>query len=524
MVTLITQPQLFTPSENPVLFQFTTSESNTLYFNIQMVQASSGALIVNDKAYVTPINTSGSEYDISDVMRSLVKWDINTGTSSLWGSLTRPVNNFKLNISEYGLTGSRIEQIGATLSTDAYYTWDARLRRNDFSIYNYLDYVATEGNTSSNITFLTDKPNWTKVNGKSFEQLYFLKSPTYSVKYDFRFYKQNAQVGNESGTISSTYSMVNLSVAPRDLKLHYNYDYDSYSVKLITTDGLKTKSNTRFYKCVPLPPICNVETFNVIWVNKFGGIDSYQFVQPVETRKVERVTIQKNIYKYDSNLNYTDRQRNILNNSDEIIYTKPNSEYKVYTQPLNDDEAYWLSGLLESKQVFIEISTDKRTLYPCIVNESTYEIKKRLLTKTGFLQVQFTFKINGDALIDPVAPSSPSTDTFGRLSVMNDSLFAFGNSASITSIKFNGATVSGITFPVLTGTTQETTFNYSGVYTVEVRYDNSTPVTHFMQFTDSYGNLTCTHILGSSSSLTYTNSHIEPNSTVMISLGEGSCF
>ena len=439
MINIIQQPQLFTPSKNPVLFQFGTTYSNTLYFNIQMYQSPSNYLIITDKAYVTPINVTGSEYNISDVMRSLVHWEINTATSSLVKPLTQPLNSFYLNVSEYGVgpTSGLVEQLSSTASTDIKNVWNAKLRRNSFNRFSYHDFVANTGNTTSNISFLTDNPDWTRLNNESFEQLYFLKDSAHSIKYDYTFYNNNVQIGNSSSTITSTYSLNRLLVAPRDLPLFFTYsNYDSYRVRLISSDGTTTVSNPRTYKIDTVP--CFLELKNIIWINQVGGIDSYQFVNPVETRNVERSNIQKNTYNYDSNLNYTDREDGILNPNIVDINLNLNSTYRMYTRPMSNDELYWLGGILESEQIFIEIEEDGKSLYPVSLVESSYEIQSSRYKKDSLIQPQFTFKITGDAveqfffLRNPIEIITPTT--------ISNIFWEFTNTADsgVFNIKKNG--------------------------------------------------------------------------------------
>jgi len=404
-----------------------------------MYQSPSNYLIITDKAYVTPINVTGSEYNISDVMRSLVHWEINTATSSLVKPLTQPLNSFYLNVSEYGVgpTSGLVEQLSSTASTDIKNVWNAKLRRNSFNRFSYHDFVANTGNTTSNISFLTDKPDWTRLNNESFEQLYFLKDSAHSIKYDYTFYNNNVQIGNSSSTITSTYSLNRLLVAPRDLPLFFTYsNYDSYRVRLISSDGTTTVSNPRTYKIDTVP--CFLELKNIIWINQVGGIDSYQFVNPVETRNVERSNIQKNTYNYDSNLNYTDREDGILNPNIVDINLNLNSTYRMYTRPMSNDELYWLGGILESEQIFIEIEEDGKSLYPVSLVESSYEIQSSRYKKDSLIQPQFTFKITGDAveqfffLRNPIEIITPTT--------ISNIFWEFTNTADsgVFNIKKNG--------------------------------------------------------------------------------------
>lgn len=412
--TIIHSPQLYTPSQNPVMYQFGTTNSNTLYFNIGVYQYPSNYLILTDRAYVSPVNPNGAEYNMSDVMKDIVKWEINS-TTSILKPVSRSINQYYLKVSEWGLSGSVITQLGTTKTTNRGYVWNGKLDRNEFYRYDWENFVVNDGFTYSPMTFLTTKPDYYKTNDESFEQLYFLNGVTSSYNYVIDIYNDNIKISSHYGTVSGTSSMYRLNVSPRDFMNLYLWNdgaqYDRYSVRLVC-DGV-TASNVKFYKKEPVE--CRLDTMNVVWVNKMGGIDSYQFVNKVETKSAERVVMNRSIYSYDSQLNYTERRDNILNVSDEVIHINNNSTYKLWTKPLTDDEAYWLSGLLESKQIFIELKDEERSLYPVVLVESNYEIKRQLFNRASPLQVQFSFKVNGDLIPREFTPESlvPSVEGDG---------------------------------------------------------------------------------------------------------------
>jgi len=76
-MNIIKSPQYINPAYNPVIYQFGSTYSSVLYFDINVNDIDSSSLILSDKAYVTPVNPTGSDYNISDVARDVVRWDIN---------------------------------------------------------------------------------------------------------------------------------------------------------------------------------------------------------------------------------------------------------------------------------------------------------------------------------------------------------------------------------------------------------------------------------------------------------------
>lgn len=404
-VILNKQPQLFSPSHNPVLYQFGSTYSDILYFKVRVFDAATNDLIINDRAFVTPISPTGSEYNISDVMRSTVKWDVTTSTASNLNLLGRSISKYYLEVACQGTisgSGSTIYQLGATSSTDTKNVWYGKLNRNDFYRLDYRHWVI-DNVTLDDRKFLTMKPDYVKVNRLSFEQLYFMKSGSGPL-----ISKVSTFLGSTPVTIitstASTDGMWSLDVSPSQI---VSSNYDNYTVRIFS--DTTPVSESRHYIKEDAP--CKVEIMNVCWINRIGGLDSYQFIAPLEIRDATRTTINKNDYKMDSKYNYNDRVNNVMYPSEEVIDSIVDSSYKVWTKPLSNEESYWLGELLESKQIFIQLQDEFRTLYPVVITDTSYAINKLAYSRNTPMQTQFTFKVTGSELSFSFLTAEPTTST-----------------------------------------------------------------------------------------------------------------
>lgn len=464
-ISLIKIPQVYTPAYNPILFQFGVTYSNVLYFKVQTFGTDTNALIINDKAYVTPINPTGSNYNISDVMVSTVNCQVKNNLTDGIDTLTSPIFNFYLKIGAYGLSGSEIAQIGATVSTETSTVWCGKMNRNEFESFDWSYYALNSNSVNKKMKFLTKKPNYSVVNDNSFEQLYFIKDVTGKGILKTNFYKNNTLLSTVSpsnphdlNTDINTY-MYACDVSPRYYQSVSQWPTQStpdyYSVRVVNTSNSATSSNVKWYKYLPVP--CNVDTINIIWVNKLGGVDSYQFLAPVESREVERTTIQKNVYDYDSALDFVDRENNILNNSEEVININVNSIYRVWTDKLTDNESYWIAELLESKQIYLEVNDSVKSLYPVVLVDTNYNINKNKYSPSAPVQVQFSFKVTGDVV--EATNTTPTTTTTTTTSTTTTTTTLPGPTTTTTT---TSTTTTTTTIGPDPGTANLTFTSYSG--------------------------------------------------------------
>jgi len=412
-MNIIKSPQYINPAYNPVIYQFGSTYSSVLYFDINVNDIDSSSLILSDKAYVTPVNPTGSDYNISDVARDVVRWDINN-YNTLSAPLSLSVRELGLDVSEVGLIGLTTSQLSATQSITPFLVWNAKLNRLDYNRFNYREWIVLSDST--NVNFLTDKPDYFKVNDFSREYLYFNKDYSQSLKWRI------TTLNNTGGVITSatfsitdsSYSM-RLDVSPKVLNYNLSNILNGssfYKIELLNTAGTPI-SDAKYFRYVDAK--CNLEIVNVLWENNLGGIDSYQFQSPLEERDVERITIRKNEFYYDSNLNYVDERDDIFNQRTKVVSSNLKSRYKLWTAPLSDLENEWIAGLLDSRNVWIELNDGR--LYPVTLAETNYTINIKKYVRNEYIQSQWTFEITedyinkSDLLASDVVTTSTTTTT-----------------------------------------------------------------------------------------------------------------
>ena len=419
------QPQTWTPAYNPVMFMISSTYSNVLFFNINLNDVDTNSRIINDKAYVSPITPTSTNYNISDIARDLVKWQIiNDGT--IENGLRDSVRKIQMKGSDNGVVGVTMSQLGQTASSNQFYVWNGSFPRHKFTDYDDDTWVLKTTTTSSApIKFLTYKPNNSLVNNYSREFLYYLKEENLgSHLVTFRsFNAAGALLQTYSREIVATFtqSMMRLDVSPKAIRKQYDIDFpdapptfltgaSSYCVHLSRSGA--TVSEVRCFKYQPEPD-CGLDIVNILWQNKLGGIDSYQFIQPVETKNVERFQILRNPYQYDSSYNYADISNNIYNDRERVIHNNPSTNWQMWTRVLTQDENNWIAGILQSRGWYIELKNGR--VYPVTLAETSYQVRVQDYIRGERLQSQFTFNIVdqyiGDGQIYAGTVSIPTTTT-----------------------------------------------------------------------------------------------------------------
>ena len=432
-------PQLFTPAYNPVLWVISSTFSEVLYFQLALQDVSTNGRIINDKAYVSPVTPTSTHYNISDIARDLVKWEIvNDGTRSV--QITDSVRQIRLSGSDQGVVGLTMCQLGATATAPDVFVWNGQLPRHQFTDYEYQDWVV-DGGVTKQVKFLTYKPNYSLVNDFSREFLYYLKVDSFMTQ-SVRITTFDCSMATQSSilaTASGTASMVRLDVSPKAIKLTnptlFNATTCFYSVELRKSDFWPI-SEKKWFKYTASPD-CGQDIVNIFWENELGGIDTYQFIQPVETRDVERFQIKKNPYQYDPSGTYADREQMVYNQEERVIHNNLNSSWQMWTRVMTTDENRWIAGLVHSRNWWVELTNGR--VYPCTLAESSYRVENQKYLTGQRIQTQWTFTfvdelIRGGQIYAGTAsiPTTTSTTTTTTTAATTTSTTTTSTSGSST--------------------------------------------------------------------------------------------
>lgn len=121
-------------------------------------------------------------------------------------------------------------------------------------------------------------------------------------------------------------------------------------------------------------------SYTLHFLNQYGGFDSYEF--RMVSRKeinVEKKEYNQNSYRVSDSgtLSFYD-SNNVYHEQRTPYAVKYKEKLKLTTDFLSDDEYTWLADLIKSPMVYLE---DSGYFVPVIINQSSYEYKKRINDK-----------------------------------------------------------------------------------------------------------------------------------------------
>ena len=394
MITIVSRPERFSPASNNIIFQIETNNADIVYFRVKLYDDDSTSVINVLDVFPTPATPLGSYINFSKMLTSAVNWEINNDLTTLVVPMYKTVRAYRLKITERILDATTNEIIDGDEYddlTDVSYVFNAELGRITAHNYRSAKYLI---NPTTIVSFLTNKPNFSKTNNVNAEHLYFLQNGTVQPLL------ARIRTFGASGTLLSTntelivdldtYRMYRLNISPKALKQSNGISFASvayYVVDIIDGVGIaKTEERVYYYENTE----CYLDYVNLLWVNSLGGIDSYQFIAPQDSINVTRTLMKRNINHIDSDGIYNDIDGGVYNPSDVILDNSVSTITKVYSKELTDKESYWLIELFSSKQIFIEL-TDS-TLATALLNNTNYQIPRLKYVKgtLNTINIEFT--------------------------------------------------------------------------------------------------------------------------------------
>ncbi|MFT3912244.1 MAG: hypothetical protein QM737_22645 [Ferruginibacter sp.] len=412
MISVIQAPYKYNPSDNDIIFQVQSDAPNFTYFKVEVVEATSLQTIDRDDIWPFPTYVNGSYINISDIISSTVKWEATNTQNNLYVPIKRPVLKYKINIIEMGIVSGLQAALSTSTLPDTYTIWSAEMGGLEFHNFNPAVYVL--GEIGLPVKFLTYKPNNSKVNQYSSEQLYFLQDYVSSLKIVVKAYHDVVLEQTYSEAISGLdlYNMFMIQVSPKVLGDYFLIDFgfiDNYTVHLEDADG-NIRSEVRKYKYQDLP--CTLIPVNLFWINSLGGMDTKQFYNPAESNEITRNSYKKQTKQFVNGF-LVDKVKDVYNSPEEIINIKQSGNYTVYSDILSDVEIRWLNELAISKQVFQELGDN--SLLPIVLETKTYKVERQQYDRSKPIVKSFDYHYDGELIPAEMMVYSPTFN--GNLSM-----------------------------------------------------------------------------------------------------------
>lgn len=393
-ITFHTQPQLFTPGSNPVVWTFSSDETGQANFSY-IVEVYVNTFF-HSTHQVFPQNGIYAKFNVSEIARGLLSSPLITD-----GSLS---TIYDTAFATFGITV--YEQYGeppaieASDDSNESYVFNAALRHPDFINWDYNNYNVDTNNTNSAINFLTSWPRAYKyfcgLTEKAF--LGFITNDS-DVLVDIRLYDvTNTLIALSDGNVISFLQLNVLDVSPQSIIDNTTIiagDFTNcfyYTVRVRANGGgpfIRTTENFKIY----IDTECQRYPANRLhWLNKFGVYDSFTFtLVSTDSTKVDG--------------NRYEKEKGVWNNEDYVypLYQGESSTFSKRaedTLTLNSDwikeevQNWLVRELYESPKVYLE--DENGNFEPVNITNASYKLKVN--RRDGLIQeqveIQRTYSFN----------------------------------------------------------------------------------------------------------------------------------
>ena len=392
-ITFYTQPQLFTPGSNPVVWTF--SSNQTVQQNFSYIVEVYINSILHSTHQVFQQSGIYAKFNASEIMRGLLSSPLITdGTLiTLYSSAFDSVN-IKV-YEQYGATPA----IFANATSASKYVFNAALRHQDFVNWDYLNYDVSTSNPDDGSNYLTSWPRTYKYLCGLTEKVFlgFISSDS-GLSVDIRLYNSaNALIASSLGNIITFQRLTVLDVSPQiiiDNTTLTSGDFSTcvyYTVRSNGTGGFGYPGRSEVFKIYIDTECQRYPSRRLHWLNKFGVWDSFTFdLVSTDSTKVEgnRYEKEKGIWS-DENYIYP-----LYQGEGTTFSKRAEDTLTLNSDWIKEDVQQWLvRELYESPKVYLE---SDGSFEPVNVTNASYKLK--VSRRDGLIQelveIQRTYSFN----------------------------------------------------------------------------------------------------------------------------------
>jgi len=392
-ITFHTQPQVFTPGSNPVVWTFSSDETAQANFSyIVEVYVNS---ILHSTHQVFPQNGIYAKFNASEIARGLLSSPLITDTTlvTLYSSAFDP---FEIIVYEQYGTPPAIE---ASETSDSSYVFNAALRHQDFVNWDYLDYNVATTNPLVGIPYLTSWPRTYKYFCGLNEKVFLgVISNDSGLSVDIRLFNSaNTLIVQSLGNSITFQPLSVIDASPQNIINNTAITSGNfstcvyYTVRTNATGSGAYLGKSETFKIYIDTECQRYPSRRLHWLNKFGVWDSFTFdLVSTDSTKVEgnRYEKEKGIWD-DENYVYP------LYQGEATTFSKRAEDTLTLNSDwIKEDVQQWLvRELYESPKVYLESDGN---FEPVNVTNATYKLK--VSRRDGLIQelveIQRTYSFN----------------------------------------------------------------------------------------------------------------------------------
>ncbi|HWV64355.1 hypothetical protein [Chitinophaga sp.] len=388
MITIISQPDKFTPAHNPVCFSISSDNyAQPGFYYVVDVYNSNGQILVTQKFQPPVVGTDPIDIELHMILQELVAPNycrLNQVVSpALVETGAGMIASYTVKFGEqYGGT------VYANLINTSGYVFNASINYLRFAFYNSTSYL--------NNRFLTNFPAQT-ARKKDSVMLSILQSE------DAAITGFNVEIFNLAGnsiytdTINNPYNSLD-QTSNRALHLHVGFDYlysqlafsstiyNLAAYYTITPEGGQPQRVNLYSQCERFPGK------RLYFLNELGGFDGFNFMlASQQSQTTERNTYQRQPSNKKTGYDPASRRFETTTRNYSTSYTE---KIKVISDYLSDTESQMLADLMSSPLIYMEAdagdyggAAGQLILIPVDTKVNDYTIKKTRTDKLFNLEL-----------------------------------------------------------------------------------------------------------------------------------------
>lgn len=506
-INIIREPAFISPSGNPMMFYLEDTNPLTTFIRATIREVGTGDVIGVTKVFRTP-ETDGNFVDVARRLKDYTRIEIDN-SSNLYEGIEGAIH--------YNVEFRSIDQFGETVGAPVM-SGDKWAISGGGDILNGYNYDVTDWYMDINTIgvkyadFLTSRPLISDIFLFQKEFLYFLadeNSGIETVKIDF-YTRDGSLIDSvvEPVNVAGEGQILNrLYIQPNLLATVYDFDVSQLyrmEVALYGASDIRI-SKVRTFLVDPRYD-CSVDKVNLLWENYEGGVDTYTFINPRETKTATRQTMLLNGYSESIN--------NVFENLSQVVSSSVESTYRLTSLGLTEEMYKALSNMIGTENAYVELGNG--ALWGVVLDNTTVEVKRRKY-ETGLLRFDIQFKsipnldiINrGSVLIED--DLMPNPIVFNDVTEANFSQTYTSNTVQITGINVTvPISITGGQYRVNNGvwTTQNSIVNNGDTVTVRLTTAQASEYTYTVVLTVGEGqgvwNVTTKEILSVPDTISFT--------------------
>jgi len=356
MAVNITQnPQTITPSDNPVTWVFSSTQTAqpNFYFLVEVSIANPTTFSVIEKHKVYPEVSSFAHFNAQTITERFVE------ANNIVSGQALP--KVRIKVTEYYNNSAQ-----ASATSNEVMFWKARISMRNFANYDHSEYYL---NTASGVKFLTYEPRGTAKVKREDNFILSLLSSGLNTDFLVRTYESNGTLVDSVAINKGTDNLLVLSCGVYALETFNSVDFTNATYYTIEATNLA--GNTEVFR-IDLDDSCIYSTSSrLLWLNSLGGIDAFTFgLLTKEKTSVTSFGYEKQFGNFNSSNSYAYD----LKEGTVVDYLKTyKKELELTSDWMLEAVQNWLSkSLYTSPFVRIQENSD---LYRCKVTNASFDKK-----------------------------------------------------------------------------------------------------------------------------------------------------